>query len=195
MLTPTVPRSRCRARSLIYASDTVGSRQLSATPSLGAALRDIGVYGRWRDFVAVSAFPLIVLLIDGATTDGPLLSSTALVSYPLAVALCAGGFAWLRRRYRSAGPTETIWPCLREFSWSRAWRGVLVYFGLTKPQAPRRRSRLEQAAVAAVNVIVGAYWLLTAAFGGGSIFRWLLGAAFLVLAAGNFWQVRGRQRS
>jgi len=70
-------------------------------------MRDIGVYGRWSDFVAVSAFPLIVLLIYGATTDGPLLSSTALVSYPLAIALCAGGFgvaptALLSRACRAA---------------------------------------------------------------------------------------------
>ncbi len=73
-------------------------------------MQDIGAYGRWPDFVAISAFALIVLLIDGATTDGPLLSSTALVSYPVAIALCAGGFAWLRRRYRSAGPTESKLP-------------------------------------------------------------------------------------
>ncbi|MDQ2758872.1 MAG: hypothetical protein M3Y17_00125 [Actinomycetota bacterium] len=78
---------------------------------------------------------------------------------------------------------------------SRAWRGVLVYFGLAEPQTPRRRSRSVQAAVAAMYIIFAAYWLLTAAFGGGSILHWLLGVAFLVLAAVNFWQARGRQRS
>lgn len=61
-------------------------------------MRDIGEFGRWRDFAAVCAVPLVVLLVAGALGDGPLLSSTALVSYPIAIALCAGGFAWLRRR-------------------------------------------------------------------------------------------------
>jgi len=70
-------------------------------------MRDLGLHGRWRDFIGVSALTLIVLTVVGATRGGPLLSSTALVSYPVAVTLCAIGFALLRRRYRDGTQSTT----------------------------------------------------------------------------------------
>jgi uncharacterized membrane protein YiaA len=75
------------------------------TDNVRKGMRDVGLHGRWRDLVGLSALTLVALLVVGAAHGGPLLSSAALVGFPVAVTLCAIGFALLRRRYRDEHPT------------------------------------------------------------------------------------------
>ena len=55
---------------------------------------------RWRYLVV--QFPILVgiLVVAGALSGGPLLSSTALVALPIAFAGCAAGLAYARHRDR-----------------------------------------------------------------------------------------------
>ena len=59
-------------------------------------VKDIAIYGRWRDFVGILALAVVVLVVAGAVRGGPLLSSTAQVALPIAGLVCAGALPHIK---------------------------------------------------------------------------------------------------
>jgi hypothetical protein len=61
-------------------------------------MRDIAAV-RWTTFALLLLVPLAALLVEGALTDGPVLTNTALAALPLAWVACIAGFAWIKRTH------------------------------------------------------------------------------------------------
>jgi hypothetical protein len=68
----------------------------------------------------------------------------------------------------------------------RAWRRVLTYFGF------RQSSKALRPWVTVLYGIVALLWILDAALGSGSTWRWALATAWVVIAGGNVWELRRR---
>jgi len=61
-------------------------------------MTDSGVPLHWRIIVVPFVAVTVLLMVLGELRGGPLLSSTALVALPVAFAVCAAAFAYLRHR-------------------------------------------------------------------------------------------------
>ena len=64
-------------------------------------MKDIAVYVRWRYFAGILLLAVVVLVVAGALRGGPLLTSTAQISLPIAGVVCAGALGYLKRHYRT----------------------------------------------------------------------------------------------
>jgi hypothetical protein len=64
-------------------------------------VKDIAVHVRWRDFAGILLLVVVVLVAAGALRGGPLLTSTAQISLPVAALVCSAALGYLKQHYRT----------------------------------------------------------------------------------------------
>lgn len=62
-------------------------------------MEDVANFTTWKTVLAIWLAAVALLLVVGVVGDGPLLTQTAIVSLPIALAVCLAGHVALRRRY------------------------------------------------------------------------------------------------